>query len=68
MINLGAGFDSTFFRLKNQLDSNTLFIDIDFPDVINRKLNLIKSNEILLNFCPDMSLLNSTNGSFSMFK
>ncbi len=67
MINLGAGFDSTYFRLKNQLDDNTLFIDIDFPDVINRKLSLIKSNEILLNFCPDMTLLNITNGSFSMF-
>lgn len=64
MINLGAGFDSTYFRLKNQLDDNTLFIDIDFPDVINRKLSLIKSNEILLKFCPDMSLLNITNGSF----
>ena len=68
MINLGAGFDSTYFRLKNQLDENTLFIDIDFPDVINRKINLIKSNEILLDHCPDLSLLNTTNGNISMYE
>jgi O-methyltransferase involved in polyketide biosynthesis len=63
MINLGAGFDSTYFRLKTHLDK-TLYIEIDFPDVINRKINLIKSNEILFDQCPDLCLINNTNGNF----
>ena len=66
MINLGAGFDSTYFRLSKQFDK-TLFIDIDFPDVISRKISLIKSNEVLFDFCSDLSLVINTNGNFSMY-
>lgn len=58
ILNLGAGFDATYFRLKNQNRLfNTLFIEIDFPDVIKRKVNLIKNNENLYSLCPDLKVI-----------
>ncbi len=68
VINLGAGFDSAFFRLKNlnQLD-NTLFIEIDFPDVISRKINLINANESLHNLCPDLTKISAINDNFGKY-
>ncbi|RNA20898.1 tRNA wybutosine-synthesizing 4 [Brachionus plicatilis] len=85
IVNLGAGFDSTFFRLKDQsLLDNALFIEInknfvthehalehfdaalehiDFPDVINRKISLIKNNQILSNMCQDLVQVKEINGN-----
>jgi len=40
---LGAGFDSTFFRLKEKgFLHNTLMFEVDFPEVMRRKLLLIE--------------------------
>jgi O-methyltransferase involved in polyketide biosynthesis len=65
IINLGAGFDSNFFRLKSLgLLPDTLFVEIDFPEVINRKINLIKTNENLLCICPDLRQMNNINENF----
>ena len=90
IVNLGAGFDSTFFRLRNlNLLSQTLFIEvgiffsvhlqmlkidliffinikIDFPDVINRKINNIIKNENLLSLCPDLTKIQDINGNLGM--
>lgn len=46
---LGAGFDTTFFRLaeKGLLKENDLFIEIDFPDLMAKK-------EAVINTHPDM--------------
>jgi O-methyltransferase involved in polyketide biosynthesis len=64
IFNLGAGFDATFFRLKSQNKlEQTLFIEIDFPDVVKRKLNLIKSNERLFEMCPDLTQIATVNES-----
>ncbi|CAF3397491.1 unnamed protein product [Rotaria sp. Silwood1] len=42
IVNLGAGFDATWFRLDEERKQRTHFIDIDFPEVIQRKLALIE--------------------------
>ncbi|CAH1801413.1 unnamed protein product [Owenia fusiformis] len=48
IISLGAGFDSTYFRLQS-LDKmdNLDFIEVDFPSVMNRKLALINQSNSL---------------------
>ncbi|CAF1123671.1 unnamed protein product [Adineta steineri] len=42
IVNLGAGFDATWFRLGEERKQRTHFIDIDFPEVMQRKLALIE--------------------------
>ncbi|CAF4084752.1 unnamed protein product, partial [Rotaria magnacalcarata] len=42
IVNLGAGFDATWFRLDDDRKQRTHFIDIDFPEVMQRKLALIE--------------------------
>ncbi|CAF0806348.1 unnamed protein product [Adineta ricciae] len=42
IVNLGAGFDATWFRLEEERKQRTHFIDIDFPEVMKRKLALIE--------------------------
>ncbi|UJR36652.1 hypothetical protein I4U23_029369 [Adineta vaga] len=42
IVNLGAGFDATWFRLDEERKQRTHFIDIDFPEVMKRKLALIE--------------------------
>ncbi|KAK3589042.1 hypothetical protein CHS0354_007991 [Potamilus streckersoni] len=49
IISLGAGFDSTYFRLKHQnLLEEVTFCEIDFPDVVRRKKETIMSQPPLL--------------------
>ncbi|GFO34240.1 tRNA wybutosine-synthesizing protein 4 [Plakobranchus ocellatus] len=50
IISLGAGFDSTYFRLKEaDLLSDTFFCEIDFPDLVRRKRLLIENSPELSN-------------------
>ena len=45
MISLGAGFDSAFFRLQSSGHLHRVtFIEVDFPQVAERKTALIKAN------------------------
>ena len=48
IISLGTGFDSSYFRLKSQNSlKNAFFYEIDFPEVIQRKINIIgKQNQL----------------------
>ncbi|XP_055877981.1 tRNA wybutosine-synthesizing protein 4-like [Biomphalaria glabrata] len=49
VISLGCGFDSTYFRLKScDLLQNTVFCEIDFPEVVKKKRLLVENNEDLL--------------------
>lgn len=67
IVNLGCGFDSTFYRLKyNGLLENTLFIEVDFPDVVNRKFNMINAHKELLDLCPDLTKKTSVNDNVGM--
>ncbi|XP_072030501.1 tRNA wybutosine-synthesizing protein 4-like [Amphiura filiformis] len=54
VISLGAGFDSAFFRLQasGHLD-RTKFIEVDFPQVAERKRALIQANRELLKCLDD---------------
>lgn len=48
IISLGAGFDSTYWWLKSQqIESKVTYIEIDYPDVIKKKLEAIKSKPLL---------------------
>lgn len=55
IISLGAGFDASYFRLKSlDLLNNCIYYDIDFPDVIRRKHNIIeKQNDLINLLCSD---------------
>lgn len=41
LISLGAGFDTTYFRMQyDELLENVKFVEIDFPEVMKRKVAL----------------------------
>ncbi|XP_067843944.1 tRNA wybutosine-synthesizing protein 4 isoform X2 [Heptranchias perlo] len=49
ILSLGAGFDSLYFRLKaNGELKNVIMYEVDFPDVVQRKVTLIKNNPELM--------------------
>eukprot|EP00112_Aurelia_sp_Birch-Aquarium-sp1_P016678 Seg3801.4 transcript_id=Seg3801.4/GoldUCD/mRNA.D3Y31 product="tRNA wybutosine-synthesizing protein 4" protein_id=Seg3801.4/GoldUCD/D3Y31 len=55
IISLGAGFDSCYFRLRDQgILCNTRFLEIDFPELVRRKTKLIQANETLSNLIGDI--------------
>jgi O-methyltransferase involved in polyketide biosynthesis len=41
ILNIGCGYDTTFFQLKDQMFPFTNFVDLDYPTVIRNKSNLI---------------------------
>jgi hypothetical protein len=50
VISLGAGFDSSYFRLKDEnliSSDDVVYIEIDFLPLCNRKANLIRQNRSL---------------------
>ncbi|GFY31311.1 leucine carboxyl methyltransferase 1 homolog [Trichonephila clavipes] len=55
IISLGAGFDSSYFRLKklNVFPPGCKYIEIDYRDVLKRKIEYIAKSEFshLLNIC-----------------
>lgn len=58
---LGCGFDPSFFRLQNRYNNNNngkkspnfVYYDIDFPDLVNRKSDLIRSQPDLVSLLGD---------------
>lgn len=48
LINLGAGFDTLYWRLRDQNINISSFVDIDFPSVTAKKCYMIKRNKKLL--------------------
>lgn len=48
IINLGCGFDTLYWRLRDQGHMITNFIELDFPTVTSRKCYYIKRNKHLL--------------------
>lgn len=54
-------YSKDLLKLNKKL---TVFLyKIDFPDVINRKVNLIKSNEKLMSCCPNLTKIKDVNGN-----
>ncbi len=50
IVNLGAGFDTLYWRIKDMLPGHVVgnFIEVDFPTVTARKCHLIKKSRVLL--------------------
>ncbi|XP_007898284.2 tRNA wybutosine-synthesizing protein 4 [Callorhinchus milii] len=49
ILSLGAGFDSSYFRLKASGElENVVMYEVDFPDVVQRKAALIKNSQELV--------------------
>uniref|UniRef100_T1JIF8 Leucine carboxyl methyltransferase 1 n=1 Tax=Strigamia maritima TaxID=126957 RepID=T1JIF8_STRMM len=48
IINLGAGFDTLYWRLKDEGKSVKNFIEVDFPTVTSKKCHFIKKSKPLL--------------------
>ncbi|XP_002162013.3 tRNA wybutosine-synthesizing protein 4 isoform X1 [Hydra vulgaris] len=60
IISLGAGFDSSFFRLKwKHLLVNCRYYEVDFPEVVNHKHILINNANVLKNLIEDMACVNN---------
>ena len=57
IISFGAGFDSSYFVLRGKGYSSCKYVEIDFPDVVRRKQQLIKSQQQLLELISDSYLL-----------
>ncbi len=45
IVSLGAGFDTTFFRLQGQGLAPTCFYELDFPELLSRKASCILADE-----------------------
>ncbi|KAL3831855.1 hypothetical protein ACJMK2_023552 [Sinanodonta woodiana] len=62
IISLGAGFDSTYFRLKHQnLLEEVTFCEIDFPDVVRRKKEIIMAQPPLLELIGEITHTKATD-------
>ncbi|XP_026500048.1 leucine carboxyl methyltransferase 1 [Vanessa tameamea] len=48
IINLGCGFDTLYWRLKDTTQAVSNFIELDFPSVTSKKCHIIKRNKQLL--------------------
>lgn len=49
VISCGAGYDTTYFRLKKNLkdDVSLIYYEVDFPEVISRKTECIRKSKVL---------------------
>ena len=51
---MGAGYDSTFFWLKSQnLTTEVTYVEIDFLDVVTKKIKTIKTHSLLRDLVTD---------------
>lgn len=48
IINLGCGFDTLYWKLKDSTQAVGNFIELDFPSVVAKKSHIIKRNKQLL--------------------
>eukprot|EP01112_Ceratiomyxa_fruticulosa_P023189 TRINITY_DN876_c0_g2_i1.p1 TRINITY_DN876_c0_g2~~TRINITY_DN876_c0_g2_i1.p1 ORF type:complete len:348 (-),score=56.35 TRINITY_DN876_c0_g2_i1:63-1106(-) len=49
IVSLGAGFDTTFWRMKNKGEFRNVYkyVEVDFPEVVKRKLAIIDKTKVL---------------------
>uniref|UniRef100_A0A8C5QW51 Leucine carboxyl methyltransferase 1 n=1 Tax=Leptobrachium leishanense TaxID=445787 RepID=A0A8C5QW51_9ANUR len=73
VINLGAGLDTTFWKLKDENLLPTKFFEVDFPAIVSRKLYHIKSKPplskpIMESHSGESLLIAVTRGLFSTLR
>nr|CAG4640981.1 EOG090X08O3 [Eulimnadia texana] len=56
IVNLGAGFDTLYWRLKGENRVVKNFVELDFPHVLSRKCHYVKTNSALLSGINDPNL------------
>lgn len=61
IINLGSGFDTTFWRLKSNNVKFKKFIDVDFKIVTSRKSFIIYHNKLLKDLVSGNIRVNSSD-------
>ena len=66
VINIGAGFDTLYWNLKNEGLAPSSFIELDFPDVTMQKCHYIKTRPPLLKTIHSEGIFHSAN-FFSYF-
>ncbi|KAL1123715.1 hypothetical protein AAG570_001488 [Ranatra chinensis] len=47
ILSLGAGFDTSFFRLQSILTASFKYYEVDFPEVVHNKIGCMVNNEKL---------------------
>lgn len=47
IVSLGAGFDTTYFLLKDHGQTPLVYLEVDFPEVVLAKLSTIKKSPLL---------------------
>jgi O-methyltransferase involved in polyketide biosynthesis len=47
VVSLGAGFDSSYFRLQEAHQGYLTYVEVDFPDVVKNKWNIIQNDKVL---------------------
>lgn len=57
ILSLGAGYDVTFFCLQDIINENPdflalksklVYIEVDFEEIVSKKISVLKKNEVLL--------------------
>ena len=62
VISFGAGFDSSFFRLRSEGYTQFHFVEIDFPDVVKKKELLIKQHSECTELASDSNIYTLLTG------
>ncbi|CCE85212.1 Piso0_004794 [Millerozyma farinosa CBS 7064] len=72
IINLGCGYDTLPFQLlgfykKQGNGINLEFIDIDYPDLLKKKLQLVKSSEEMMSLIGDDNMVLNQDNNFDIY-
>jgi O-methyltransferase involved in polyketide biosynthesis len=46
-VSLGAGFDTAYFRMRARGLQPHLFVEVDFPELVARKIALIHNDALI---------------------
>mmetsp|Transcript_47993 Transcript_47993/g.79859 ORF Transcript_47993/g.79859 Transcript_47993/m.79859 type:complete len:332 (-) Transcript_47993:598-1593(-) len=47
VLSIGAGFDTTYFQLKGEGQAPHLYVEVDFPEIVQRKRDIISQHSQL---------------------
>ncbi|CAI9101249.1 OLC1v1038530C3 [Oldenlandia corymbosa var. corymbosa] len=62
VLSLGAGFDTTYFQLKDEGRAPDLYVELDFKEVTSKKAGLIETCDQLRNKVSETALISQENG------
>ena len=68
VINLGAGFDSTYWTMRDRGLVPRMYVDVDFPEVNKKKCQIIKKRKQLFEPLAEDSSHSATPTSYDISK